>query len=279
MGMVQQRKAKLAKLAPVKVSGNLSEPLTMVIEAGFGTRIALKGLSIDRVAGNLRTLAEHRADVAVNTEDPAVAAALGGMGLGVITESSSTINAEDPLKAWMTRHPKVRESLERILEPGESVEVVIAGAFNQFVVGTNRRVVVIKKGLMAGATFGGKLASWEHRTITGVQLDTHIATGVLIIRAAGEEPVNASYWAEGKGSPSHAPNAITFSKRPSQAVQDGVAKLRQLIAQAHQPVAAPESAAIADPLEQLKQLGALRDSGILTTEEFESKKAELLGRL
>ena len=31
--------------------------------------------------------------------------------------------------------------------------------------------------------------------------------------------------------------------------------------------------------EQLKQLGALRDAGIVTTDEFESKKAELLKRV
>jgi len=34
-----------------------------------------------------------------------------------------------------------------------------------------------------------------------------------------------------------------------------------------------------DPLVQLKQLGELRDSGVLTEEEFAGKKAEILGRL
>ena len=36
---------------------------------------------------------------------------------------------------------------------------------------------------------------------------------------------------------------------------------------------------VPDPLEQLKVLGELRDSGVLTAEEFEQQKAELLGRL
>ena len=40
----------------------------------------------------------------------------------------------------------------------------------------------------------------------------------------------------------------------------------------------PEPAA-ADPLVQLQKLGELRDAGILTTEEFESKKAEILSRM
>lgn len=43
------------------------------------------------------------------------------------------------------------------------------------------------------------------------------------------------------------------------------------------PTAAP--AAEDGPMEQLKKLGELREAGILTDEEFETKKAELLSRL
>lgn len=44
--------------------------------------------------------------------------------------------------------------------------------------------------------------------------------------------------------------------------------------------AAPTAvASIADPMEQLKQLASLRDSGILTESEFAEKKAEILGRI
>jgi hypothetical protein len=44
------------------------------------------------------------------------------------------------------------------------------------------------------------------------------------------------------------------------------------------PPAAPAAAApAADPLEQLKQLGELRDQGILTDEEFAAQKAKILG--
>ena len=35
----------------------------------------------------------------------------------------------------------------------------------------------------------------------------------------------------------------------------------------------------AEVIEQVRQLGALRDAGLITTEEFEAKKADLLGRL
>jgi hypothetical protein len=43
------------------------------------------------------------------------------------------------------------------------------------------------------------------------------------------------------------------------------------------PQQAPAPAAAADPIEQLKQLGELRDKGVLTEEEFAAQKAKLLG--
>ena len=46
--------------------------------------------------------------------------------------------------------------------------------------------------------------------------------------------------------------------------------------QAPPPQAAPAAPA-ADPIAQLKQLGELRDSGVLTEAEFEAQKAKILG--
>ena len=43
-----------------------------------------------------------------------------------------------------------------------------------------------------------------------------------------------------------------------------------------QPPAA-QAAPAADPIEQLKQLGELHESGVLTDEEFAAQKAKLLG--
>jgi hypothetical protein len=43
------------------------------------------------------------------------------------------------------------------------------------------------------------------------------------------------------------------------------------------PPPPPAPAPAADPIEQLTKLGALRDSGVLTEEEFEAQKAKLLG--
>jgi hypothetical protein len=39
----------------------------------------------------------------------------------------------------------------------------------------------------------------------------------------------------------------------------------------------PPAAPAADPIQQLKDLAALRDQGVLTDEEFETQKARILG--
>ena len=43
------------------------------------------------------------------------------------------------------------------------------------------------------------------------------------------------------------------------------------------PPPAPAAAPAPDPIEQLKQLGALHEQGILTDEEFAAQKAKILG--
>jgi len=44
-------------------------------------------------------------------------------------------------------------------------------------------------------------------------------------------------------------------------------------------VTAPAAPQLLDLFEQLRRLGELRDSGVVTPEEFDQKKAELLARL
>jgi hypothetical protein len=46
---------------------------------------------------------------------------------------------------------------------------------------------------------------------------------------------------------------------------------------AQPPPPAPAAAPAQDPIEQLKQLAALKDQGILTDQEFAAQKAKILG--
>ncbi len=69
--------------------------------------------------------------------------------------------------------------------------------------------------------------------------------------------------------------ATTVSNRVSrrQAQKWGAEEAQQAPPQQQAPAPAPA----ADPIAQLKQLGELRDSGVLTEAEFEAEKAKILG--
>ena len=69
--------------------------------------------------------------------------------------------------------------------------------------------------------------------------------------------------------------ATTVSNRVSrrQAQKWGAEEAQQAPPQQAPAAAAPA----ADPIAQLKQLGELRDSGVLTEAEFEAQKAKILG--
>jgi len=56
------------------------------------------------------------------------------------------------------------------------------------------------------------------------------------------------------------------------------ARLQQLEAQQSAPAAAPPAGGISDAtIDQLKQLGQLKDAGVLTADEFDEQKRKLLG--
>jgi len=73
-------------------------------------------------------------------------------------------------------------------------------------------------------------------------------------------------------------NRVSRRQAARWAEQDGpqYANPRAELAQQQAPPAAPAPAA-ADPIAQLKELGELHQSGVLTDEEFAAQKAKILG--
>jgi hypothetical protein len=73
---------------------------------------------------------------------------------------------------------------------------------------------------------------------------------------------------------------LVFSRIPKADVRPMADALRSLVAQAEPaPDEPPVEARDPSPLEELERLGRLRDSGVLTAEEFDEAKRKLLGRL
>jgi len=166
------------------------------------------------------------------------------------------------------------------LNPGEDVRVVVAGLRNQGIVATDSRVIVVKAGFMAGATFGEKMTTYAHSAITAIEVHKGMSTGVVVVRAAGETPNEVRYWANARKSGKteesayKARNAIPIARRMYKRVDTAVAALRGLLADASNPSPAAEPAP--DPIAQIARLKELLDAGAVSDEEFAAKKAALL---
>ena len=118
----------------------------------------------------------------------------------------------------------------------EVIRVVVQGGGAQFMVGTDYRVFVWKKGWLAGATFGQKLASWDYRNITGIHMNTGLISGVLVIQAPGVQSGTVKFQSSIKSENAFAlPHAIPLRHGEFAQAEQGVATLRWLIAAAQRP--------------------------------------------
>jgi Short C-terminal domain len=170
---------------------------------------------------------------------------------------------------------RVVKALEENLTPGEMIVVVIRGAKGQAIVGSATRAFVLKPGFMAGASFGAEVTSWSYRNLVGVQLHKGMVSGSVVLQGPGQSGKRTSYWGSGDDDPWKAPNAIPVAGDWNE-VKAGVAKLRSLIDVAHNPehtAAPPASPSVVD---ELKKLAELKDSGVLSDEEFAAAKRKLL---
>jgi hypothetical protein len=174
-------------------------------------------------------------------------------------------------------HKDANKSLDQNLSPGEKVKVIILGLWNSAIIGTEKRCFIYKRGLMGGVMFGSKLTSWDYLNLNGVQIETGPINGFVSLQGPGITSKDMTYWSTGDASPSQSPFAIAINKELYEQAREGVAILRTLISnvqQARSSVSLPES--IPD---KIRKLAELRDQGILTADEFETKKKELLAKM
>lgn len=183
-------------------------------------------------------------------------------------------------------HPKAQSALKENLMPDEAVRVILLGVRrNAAMIATDSRIFIFKTGVAAGATFGSKFASFDYRNVSGVTLHTGAMTGSAVLDIAGAAPVGSSYWGNKNNDPWKAQNAIPIA-RPYEPAKTEIGKVRHLIAAWHDGQSRSgavsgesKSSSSEDIVDQIKRLGDLRDQGVLTAEEFNTKKTELLKRL
>ena len=79
---------------------------------------------------------------------------------------------------------KLRRLAEQHMGEGESIEFCLRTSdpfWAQAIVALDDRLLIIKPGLMAGATFGARVTSFYYRDINGIEVNTGLLSGVIEI--------------------------------------------------------------------------------------------------
>ena len=144
---------------------------------------------------------------------------------------------------------------------------------------------------MAGHAFGGQVIAFPYREITGVEIQTRIATAVLQIQTASFSATRpGGYWSSDKATdPFKLPNCLPLpSKNVVGAWQSHLVTLRHAIAaggfpdprsQQHEesPAVQVDAPRLSQGLgDELRKIAELHEARLLTDDEFAQAKAKLL---
>lgn len=153
---------------------------------------------------------------------------------------------------WKLGSRREIKKLADHLHDGEAVQEMAGGRYGGgtgLLVLTSERIIFLREGWIGAAHEDFML----HR-VTSVGFKSSFGTGNITIHASG--------------------NTVEIESVISNDGKRFAAAAREVLSQ---PV---ESANTRDdPLEQLKKLGELRDSGVISPDEFEQKKIDLLGKV
>jgi hypothetical protein len=168
--------------------------------------------------------------------------------------------------------------LEQQLAPAERVLGQVIALHGQALVATDRRLLVVKAGIMSGRTFGGTASGFDYADVRDIELHTYTVQGELEIVVPGLPYLGGVV--ETRVPITSLPHILLFAKAELATYEAMAAKVREMVAASRVDTGAPaESAPQPDALDRLRRLGELRDAGVVTVDEFEAAKAQLLARV
>lgn len=168
-----------------------------------------------------------------------------------------------------------------IPDGGESI-LAAAGLTSQALIATETRLFVVKVGVLAGSTGGGRYVGLHYSDVTAIQTQLGIMNGTLSVQAPGYGATQTGdFWSsKNQQDPLKLPNVISWSKMEDKKFADELAYMRQRIQESKgsRAVAATPGAAPAQQLtEELERIAALHAQGHLTDDEFAAAKSKLFG--
>ena len=195
---------------------------------------------------------------------------------------------------------ELRKLVQPHISEGESIQFCLLskdiGGWNQAIVALTDRLLMLKPGFMARATFGPGVICFYYLDITSIEVNTGLINGVIEINTP-------SYQGNGqKGlwnfknedkDPYKVTNCLPISKKCLKEYKPYIDMLRAMERAAKQErvVSSPPrsesslsgeleslvSLRASGVLSELEKLASLRASGVLTDEEFQRGKQRLLG--
>ncbi|MFZ1881419.1 MAG: hypothetical protein WAU41_14845 [Gaiellaceae bacterium] len=168
---------------------------------------------------------------------------------------------------------RLRRELDLNARPGEQVRLCVRGALGQALVCLDDRILIVKRGLSAGAAFGAISATIYYRDVTGVQIGRRIFSGWIEIHSPSFQGGDRTRTLQNpaKHDPFRQPNCLPMRRRHSAAYHESLAQIRGFVAGAKSE---PERLPVID---QLERLAMLRRRGDIDEREFELAKARILG--
>ncbi len=164
---------------------------------------------------------------------------------------------------------KARKLLDGELSPGEEVRAVI-GEGGNFLVATDDRLIVVKK---VSVISGGTVSSFNWDDITSIQVDKRTMESMVIVNTTGSGQTKIKNFLPG-GNPAKLPNVVPVLRMSLKGFRGDFDWMEARRREGKTPSSPSTSNST---LDELRQLGELRDSGVLTDDEFDSMKTEIIG--
>jgi len=144
------------------------------------------------------------------------------------------------------------------------------GLQGEAIVVTDKRVLVIKAGFSSGALFGRKVKSYPYHQITSIEVSVGLTLGRIQLSVAG---TSEAWLRSDIVNLSQAENVVQISRAQLEDARRIAALIEERIAASQQPNQ-PSQLSLAG---ELAKLAELKESGVLSDEEFQAAKKRLLG--
>ncbi len=167
----------------------------------------------------------------------------------------------------------IEKAAKGIVPEDEPVIIALEGNGEEYLICTNTRLFIIKKGALQGQFMGKGHFQIAFSKISSVEIDKDIGFYTLYVSAAGMPHIDRGKKATDEGIFGYQPNVIVFRRGQLKAFQEAVEIIMKKVEEASVSHGEVNNNLVADELIKLK---SLMDQGVLTKEEFEAQKRKLL---